>query len=61
MSRLLSLIRLSSILLCGKYQEVIAEFEKELPKAIVYSNREKRAFNDESSRIFVDYLDRLIK
>lgn len=46
-----------------KYQrEVIAEFEKELPKAIVYSNREESGLsNDESPRIFVDYLDRLIE
>jgi len=46
-----------------KYQkEIITEFEKELPKVIVYSNREESGlFNDESPRIFIDYLNKLIE
>lgn len=46
-----------------KYQnELIQEFEKELPKAIVYSNREESGlFNDESPQIFINYLNELIK
>jgi hypothetical protein len=46
-----------------KYQqEAVAEIKKELPKLIVYSNREESGLiNAESPRFFIDYLDDLLK